>query len=318
MTDPLTIGGVTVKPGQNTYIEIPVAVLPTQTPLHLPVTVFHGKTPGPCVWLSAALHGDELNGVEIIRQVIEQMDVKRLHGTLIAAPIVNVFGFLQQSRYLPDRRDLNRSFPGSKRGPLASVLANLFLEEIVRHCTHGIDLHTGSLHRINLPQVRGNLENTETLECAEAFGAPVIMHAATRDGSLREAAQKRDIPVLLYEAGEPMRFNDEAISTGVRGILRVMARLGMRRGQAKRPKHTPTVVRKSQWVRVRHGGVARMAVTLGQRVRKGQRLAIVGDAFGHSSADVPAPVAGLVIGHTLNPLVNRGDAIVHIGEIHQE
>ncbi|MEQ8963814.1 MAG: succinylglutamate desuccinylase/aspartoacylase family protein, partial [Coleofasciculus sp. C2-GNP5-27] len=154
----LTIGGITVAPGERKRTEIPVARLPTQTLLSLPITVINGVEAGPRLWISAAIHGDEINGVEIIRQVLERINPSQLHGVLIAVPIVNVFGFIEQSRYLPDRRDLNRSFPGSPRGSLASRLADLFMTEVVSRCTHGIDLHTAAQHRTNLPQIRANLD----------------------------------------------------------------------------------------------------------------------------------------------------------------
>ncbi|MFW6198438.1 MAG: M14 family metallopeptidase, partial [Acidobacteriota bacterium] len=161
------IGGERVAPGETRRLDLPVARLPTQQMLSLPVKVLHGSRPGPRLWLSAAIHGDEVNGVEIIRRVLDAVRPEELAGTVVAVPIVNVFGFVQQSRYLPDRRDLNRSFPGSRRGSLAARLARLFLTEVVERCSHGIDLHTGSLHRSNLPQVRGDLDDPETRRCAE-------------------------------------------------------------------------------------------------------------------------------------------------------
>ncbi len=304
-----------VRPGQRRTVEIPVARLPSQTMLGLPLTVLNGRHDGPRLWLSAAIHGDELNGVEIIRQVLNRVEERKLRGLLIAAPIVNVFGFTHQSRYLPDRRDLNRSFPGSERGSLASQVARLFMREVVSHCTHGIDLHTGSHHRINLPQIRGNLADEETARCAHAFGAPLILHATTRDGSLRQAGTAKGIPVLLYEAGEPLRFNEDAIETGVDGILRVMSALGMRRGRVKRVPSAPVEIWRSQWLRARHSGIVRMDVKLGAKVRKRQQVCVIADAFGGAAASVRAPADGYIIGRTLNPLVNKGDAVIHLGEI---
>ena len=187
----IKIAGDEVAPCQVKQIQIPVAKLPTQTMMSLPVTVINGKEDGAKLWLSAAIHGDEINGVEIIRRVVSLINPQRLKGCVVAVPIVNVFGFIEQSRYLPDRRDLNRSFPGSESGSLASRLAELFMREIVANCTHGIDLHTAAIHRINLPQVRANLEDEETRQCAIAFNTPVMIHATTRDGSLRQAASKK-------------------------------------------------------------------------------------------------------------------------------
>lgn len=262
--------------------------------------------------MSAAIHGDEINGVEIIRQVLERVSPKELSGMLIAVPIVNVFGFIEQSRYLPDRRDLNRSFPGSPRGSLAARLAHLFMQEVVAHCTHGIDLHTAAIHRSNLPQIRANLKDEETYHCARAFGAPLMVHASTRDGSLREAAAKQGIPVLLYEAGEALRFDPYAIRTGVDGVLRVMASLKMIVSDGLLPPEGTLEVETTRWLRASRGGLLQLEVELGQTVAKKQRLGVIRDAFGDRSVSVVAPHEGLVIGYTRNPLVNQGDAMIHL------
>ena len=307
----IEINGSRIAPGKQERIEIPVARLPTRTLLSLPVTVINGRESGPRLWLSAAIHGDELNGVEIIRRVIEQVSPKTLRGAIIAAPIVNVFGFIEQSRYLPDRRDLNRSFPGSKRGSLASRLAHLFITEIVNHSTHGIDFHTASNHRINLPQIRANLDLPETLACAEAFGAPLLLHSAVRDGSLREVVAKRGIPVLLYEAGEALRFNETAIQVGVEGTLRVMARLGM--VEYDTPPDSPSMtLRETKWIRASHSGILRRTVELGEDVLPRQSLGVISDAFGDKKFKITARQRGIVIGCTQNPLVNQGDGIIHL------
>ncbi|MEC4986014.1 MAG: succinylglutamate desuccinylase/aspartoacylase family protein [Oscillatoria sp. PMC 1068.18] len=302
-------------PATRRRLEIPVARLPTQTMLSLPVTVIHGIEPGPKLWLSAAIHGDELNGVEIIHQVLSQVNSQRLRGTLIAVPVVNVFGFIEQSRYLPDRRDLNRSFPGSETGSLASRLAYLFMKEIVSRCTHGIDLHTASNHRINLPQIRANLDDSETYRCAKAFGAPIVVHATTRDGSLRQAATKRGIPILLYEAGEALRFDTKAISVGVEGIFRVMNVLEMYSVPDLLPPINSQEVSQSKWIRASRSGILRLQIKLGDFVDKRQILCSINDAFGETSVKIRAGVKGIVIGYTQNPLVNQGDGIVHLAII---
>ncbi|WP_318013921.1 succinylglutamate desuccinylase/aspartoacylase family protein [Oscillatoria salina] len=299
-------------PATRRRLEIPVARLPTQTMISLPVTVVHGIEPGPKLWLSAAIHGDELNGVEIIHQVLSKVNPQELRGTLIAVPVVNVFGFIEQSRYLPDRRDLNRSFPGSATGSLASRLACLFMKEIVSRCTHGIDLHTASHHRINLPQIRANLDDSETYRCAKAFGAPIIIHATTRDGSLRQAATRRGIPILLYEAGEALRFDPEAIRVGVEGILRVMNVLEMYSVPHLLPPKNPQEVSESKWIRASRSGILHLKISLGDFVDKKQILCSINDAFGETSVKIRAGVRGIVIGHTQNPLVNQGDGIVHL------
>lgn len=309
---PLQVGQATIGRGERRRVEIPVARLPTETWLSLPVEVVCGARPGPRLWLSAAVHGDELNGVEIIRRVIKVLDPARLRGTVIAAPIVNVFGFMNQSRYLPDRRDLNRCFPGSKTGSLASRLAHLFMSEIVNQCTHGIDLHTGSNHRTNLPQIRCNLRDPETRRCAQAFGTPVIVHAQSRDGSLRDAATKRGIHALVYEAGEPMRFDPQGIQLGADGVFRVLSVLRMWKHAKTAQRSEPIEVVKSTWVRARRSGILRLNVELGEHVERKQSLGAIADTFGDNSVTVKAPDAGVVIGQTNNPLVNRGDALVHL------
>lgn len=308
----LTISGTVIPERSRQQLEIPVARLPTQTTLSIPVTVIRGQAEGPVLWVSAAIHGDEINGVEIVRRVMDLLVPEQLAGTLIAVPIVNVFGFIEQSRYLPDRRDLNRSFPGSARGSLASRIAHLFMEEVVAHATHGIDLHTASDHRVNLPQIRANLDDAETYRCARAFSTPVLVHSTTRDGSLRQAATKRGIPVLLYEAGEALRFDKGAIACGVEGILRVMSVLGMYETALSLPALPPVEVRKTQWLRSPQGGILLLDVELGQSVKKRQKLGAIVDAFGKVGAKVTAPCDGLIIGMTQNPLVNQGDGIVHL------
>jgi uncharacterized protein len=312
---PIDIAGTTVAPGRRQLVEVPVARLPTATRLSLPIMVLNGQRPGPKLWLSAVVHGDELNGLEIIRRVLEVVRPRRLAGTLLAVPVVNVFGMVTETRYLPDRRDLNRSFPGSAKGSLAAQLANLFMTNVVAACEMGIDLHTGSDHRFNLPQIRGDLEDPTTLRLAHAFGAPVSVHAPLRDGSLREACRRRGIPVVVYEGGESDRFNETAISAGVDGVLRVLAELGMRTSDPSPPAAATTVVRHTQWVRARRAGILRSPVRAGQRVAKGDVLGIIADAVGDSRATMKAPFDAVVIGHTQHPLVNRGDALWHLADL---
>ena len=310
---PITLGGTTIAPGTEQRIDLPVARLPTQTMLSLPIHVINGHNDGPHLWLSAAIHGDELNGVEIIHQVLEQVNPQTLQGAIIAVPIVNVFGFIEQSRYLPDRRDLNRSFPGSARGSLAARLAHLFMKEVVSHCSHGIDLHTASNHRVNLPQIRANLDDPETYRCAQAFGAPAMIHANIRDGSLRQAAAKQGISVLLFEAGEALRFDLDAIKTGVQGVLQVMASLQMLTDPSQTiPGQISLESRETKWVRASRSGIFRLQIELGQAVTKRQKMGYIADAFGESNRSVQAPCDGIVIGFTNNPLVNQGDGIVHV------
>ncbi|MFP3949254.1 MAG: succinylglutamate desuccinylase/aspartoacylase family protein, partial [Longimicrobiales bacterium] len=203
---PLEIGDRTVLPGTREHLKLPVARLTTGSLLSVPLEVVHGRKPGRAVWLSGAIHGDELDGVEIIRRVLDRLRPETLDGTVVAAPIVNVYGFESGSRYLPDRRDLNRSFPGGKKGSMASRIAHLFMTEVVESCDYGVDFHCGSDQRENLPQVRADLEDEEILRLALAFGAPVVLHNSPPDGSLRKAALEAGARVILYEAGEAGRF----------------------------------------------------------------------------------------------------------------
>lgn len=310
----LEVGSLSLAPGQSGRVEIPVARLPTQTHLSLPVVAVNGRRPGPRVWLSAAVHGDEINGVEIIRRVLTQIRPETLRGSLIAVPIVNVFGFINESRYLPDRRDLNRSFPGSAKGSLAARLARIFMDEVVEQCQVGIDLHTAGKDRTNLPQIRADLDDKETRRCALAFGTPVVIHSRTRDGSLREAATRRGIRVLLFEGGEPNRFNEEVIVAGARGVLRVFNALGMMSGKrAASPQ--PLESRSSGWVRARRAGLFHLHARLGDHVQVRQPLGLITDSFAETEIPVRAPRPGIVIGATLNPLVNQGDALVHIASV---
>jgi uncharacterized protein len=312
---PFRIGELDVAPGRSATGELPIARLVTGTRISLPVQVFHGRMPGRTVWLSAAVHGDEINGVEIIRRVARSLDARRMAGTVISVPIVNVHGFLNGDRYLPDRRDLNRSFPGSPTGSLAARIADLFMTEIVSRCDVGIDLHTGSDHRTNLPHVRADLDDPETRKLAEAFGAPLMLHSRTRDGSLRGAATERGATVLVFEGGEALRFDAETLSIGVDGILRVLAELAVIDPDPRDPRPVPIESRRSSWVRSRRSGIALLDIELGEVVRRGQLLGVIHDSVGRRLGRITAPRVGVVIGRIQQPLVNQGDALVHLAEV---
>ena len=308
------IGGEEVRAGATAQIDLPITDLSTHVPLTMPVHVVNGRRDGPRLFVGAALHGDEINGVEVIRRVVKLSALNRLRGTLVAVPIVNVPGFLSLSRYLPDRRDLNRSFPGLARGSLAARLAKLFLDEIVEGATHGIDLHTGAVHRTNFPQVRVNLEDAEAERIAQAFGVPLLINAGFREGSLREAAHDRGIPVVAYEAGEALRFDEAGIRAGVKGIMRVMRELDMLPPlRSAAPVHEPLIVRSTRWVRAPVSGVVRIIRSVGVRVKEGQILAIISDPLGETEIEIKAPSDGVVIGRTNLPLVHEGDALFNIG-----
>ena len=307
------IGGETVAAGETRTVQLPVANLYTNTPVTLPVRVLRGREPGPVLFVSAALHGDEIIGVEIIRRVLRQRGLARLRGTLLAVPVVNTLAFLHQSRYLPDRRDLNRSFPGSDKGSLAARLANLFVTEIVGRAQYGIDLHTGAIHRPNLPHIRGDLGNAETLRLATAFGVPLLMNSAPTAGTLRQYTTEKGIPVLLYESGEALRFDELAIRIGVRGVLNVLRALEMLPAERKTAAlPVPAIARGSAWVRASGSGVLRAQVALGEEVSKNQILGVIGDPLGDNEVAVRASAHGIVVGRSALPLVYEGDALFHI------
>jgi hypothetical protein len=265
--------------------------------------------------VTAALHGDEINGVEIIRRLLQHRGLNHLHGTLLAVPVVNVYGYIRQSRYLPDRRDLNRSFPGSDRGSLTARVAATLTNDVLAGSTHGIDLHTGALHRENLPQVRAALNACEAMHgLARSFGTPVILDAELRPGSLRAAAAERGIPVLVYEAGEALRFDEFAVRAGLRGVLGVMRHLGMIRGRAgdRAIPRGPVIAHSTLWVRAPESGVLLSTTPLGAHVNAGDTLGILADPLRSADEPVVAPVAGIVIGRTNLPLVTEGEALYHI------
>ncbi len=309
------INGTQVTAGSRVTIELPVAQLYTHTQLCIPLDIIHGKEEGPVLVVSAALHGDELNGVEIIRRLLHHTSLRSLQGTLIAVPIVNVFGFIHKTRYLPDRRDLNRCFPGTAKGSLAGRIAYLFTENVFHHATHAIDLHTGAVHRSNLPQIRCNLENPGAEQMARAFGVPVIHNSPIQNGTLRGYGEARGVPVITYEGGEALRFDEASISAGVRGVLNVMRVLGMirsRRVRESRIIKEPVVARSSQWVRAEQDGVFRPEVGMGSRVRRNEVIGHISDPFGALEIEVSAPFSGIVVGRNNLPLVNEGEALFHI------
>ena len=308
----ITVGGVEIIPGSSATIDVPMASLYSHAPMSLPVQVNCGKRSGPTLFVSAAIHGDEINGVEIIRRLLRLPQLSRLRGTLLAIPIVNVYGFVSRSRYLPDRRDLNRSFPGSDHGSMAARLAELFMKEVVTKCNYGIDLHTAAVHRDNLPQIRANLDDPETARLAHAFHVPVLLNANIRDGSLRQVAADQGIPVLLYEAGEALRFDEHSIRAGVKGIVAVMRELDMLPASRSPKRNEPTVARASTWVRAGRSGILRAAVSLGARVRKNDVIGVIADPFGQQELEVLANAAGILIGRTNLPLVNEGEGLFHI------
>lgn len=317
--EPLTIGGIQINRGEQLRVEIPITMLATQGALTMPVEVIAGDESGPILAVTGTIHGDELNGIEIIRQLIPLLSPSSLAGTLVAIPIVNVPAFITQSRYLPDRRDLNRVFPGTKTGSQASRIAHTLMDQVVRHCTHLIDIHSASAHRSNAPQIRASLDQDEITDFAKSFGAPYIMHSAERDGSLRMAATANGIASIVYEAGDAGRFNREAIDTGLHGVLGVMHHLEMISAKdihIKKIKRVKTeasrVFYTSKWIRATKGGLFRSHVEPGQEIKRDEFIGFIADAFGEGMTVIRSPKAGVVVGITKNPVVGHGDALVHI------
>jgi len=290
---------------------MPVVKLYTDTDVSMPIQVTRARKPGPSVFVCAAIHGDELNGIEIIRRLIQSKSLKLQCGTLILVPIVNMYGVLSQSRYMPDRRDLNRSFPGSSSGSLAGRVAHTFVKEIVDHCDYGIDLHTGAIHRSNLPQIRADLGDKETRELAEAFGVPVLLNSTLRDGSLRETSVANNTRLLLYEAGQALRFDELSIRAGMRGILNVLSHLKLIR-RKQRKTFTPFMANASAWMRASTSGIVHNLKNLGDQVQRGDALAEIGTPFGEVTEIVRASRSGIIIGRQNIPLVQAGDAMFHL------
>lgn len=309
------INGTEIAPGSRKTVDVPVSTLSDHTPVNLSVHVIHGKKPGPVMFVSAAIHGDEVIGVEIVRRLLKADALHNMAGTLLAVPIVNSFGFLNNTRYLPDRRDLNRCFPGQAEGSMASRLAHIFMTEVVERSDVGIDLHSAAIHRTNMPQLRLTPGNERLRVLGQAFAAPVMMHSKLRDGSLRLAAEEAGVDVLLYEGGEGLRFDELAARAGVSGILRVMRQLGMIAAKGvPKARIKPVFCSASSWYRAPAGGLFRGYLTIGDTVEPGTVLGAVTDPFGEVETEVMADAEGIVIGRTNMPVVYEGEALFHIAE----
>lgn len=306
------IDGIEIKPGKRARINIDMGSIYDFTDVKMPVEVIRGRKAGPTLFISSTIHGDEINGIEILRRLLASRSLKNIAGTLIVIPIVNIFGFNDRSRYLPDRRDLNRCFPGLKGGSLASQLAHKFMREIVLKSDFGIDLHTGAFSRCNHPQIRCDTSDETTLELAKIFSAPVIVNSNLRDGSLRAAAAQAKIPMILFEAGEALRFDEKAIAIGLDGILNVMSAIGMIRRGRKNSSRKIFVARSSSWIRAPQGGLHISQVGLGKHVKKGEILGEISNPFGDRKVVIKASEDGVIIGLSTLPLANKGDALFHV------
>lgn len=305
--------GETIAPGERRTVQWIATETFEGVASPTPVVVTRGLRPGPVLCLTAAVHGDELNGVEIVRRVMAELDPKRVSGSVIGIPIVNLAGFRRSSRYLPDRRDLNRYFPGRPTGSSAARIAYSLWQNVLQYCDALVDFHTGSFHRTNLDQLRADLSQPDVRRMARGFGAPVVVHNAGRPGTLRRAATDAGIPAITYEAGEPMRFDPLATTEGAAGVRRLMARLGIAPEEDPPPGRQEFFFR-STWVRAERGGILFATVELGQLVAPGDELGTITDPISNQRTVVTAPARGRVIGMALNQVVLPGFAAFHLGQ----
>ncbi|MCM4167460.1 N-alpha-acetyl-L-2,4-diaminobutyric acid deacetylase [Arenibacter antarcticus] len=311
--------GQAILPGKGFLLNLDIAKLHTGTKIEVPIIVQRGKKPGPVLLITGGIHGNEINGVEIIRQLISKKYNRPDCGTVICIPVVNIFGFLNQTRQFPDGRDLNRVFPGSPRGSLASRFAYHIMKEIAPMVDYCIDYHTGAESRFNAPQTRVNKDDIESKELAKVFGAPFVVLANTREKSFREALANMGKKVLLFEGGKSLDINDRVTQSGISGALRVMDHLGMR-SFAEELKSMegrslqPVTIESSQWVRAKYSGMFHPFIALGSHVKKGDLLGSVSDPFGNFERIIKAAANGHVICINQSPIVNQGDAIFHISQ----
>lgn len=306
-----------IKPGQSVEINMNIAKLYTRTNVDVPIIVKRAKKEGPCLLLVGGIHGDEINGVEIVRQVITRGLNKPERGTVICIPLLNVFGFLNQDRKFPDGRDLNRVFPGSKAGSLASRFAFHLMTEVIPHVDYCIDFHTGGASRFNVPHLRINGKDPESFHLAKVFGTSFVKFAPNRENTFRESMVKLGKKVLLFEGGQSLSLDEGVTKSGVQGVINVMHELGIRDFSSMisewDKEHQPTIIRKSSWVRARYSGMYRPLVKLGQEVEKGTVLGTISDPFGDFEKSFKSPQKGYVLCSNLTALVNQGDALFHIG-----
>ncbi len=313
---PLNIGNAIIQPGERITLGLPTPELYSYTSMHIPIHVIHGKKEGPCLLVCSSSHGDEMNGIAIIHKLLNTALLKSLRGTLIAIPVLNVYGLITLSRNLPDRRDLDGSFPGSESGSYASRLAHYLTTEILSKATHCIDIHTAVPYQYALPQILTDLDLPETKKMAKAFNPFVVMHTKSEVGLLWQNA--RGIPTLVYEAGEPLRFDERGIRAGYRGILRVMHSLDMLKLKASF-EYEPVILRTSEWLRAPRSGLCQLTKKVGASLKEGEVLANLYDPFGSASKhQIVAPQQGIIISQNTLPLVNEGDPIVQLAKSTRE
>lgn len=311
MPEVIEINGEKIYPGEDKQVHISIARLPTYTSIDLPVRIIRAKEDGPVVLLSGGLHGDEINGIEIVRRLIAGNQLNLRSGTIIAIPLMNVYGFIQNVRGVPDGKDINRSFPGTKNGSLAKLVAYSIVNDIIPIIDYGIDFHTGGASRANYPQIRCVLDNEINLDLAKAFAPPVILHSGLIDKSFRKAAHRQNKQIIVYETGESMRFDEYGIQTAIDGTFRLLNHLGMRE-EKPTPAHKTTIFKKSSWVRSKVAGIFNPKIKLGDYVKSRQAVGRITDPYGNESVRVINRNAGRVIGLNNSPVVHKGDAILHV------
>jgi predicted deacylase len=306
------IAGHDIKPGEFREININIARLPSHTVIDTPIYVSRANEDGPILALMAGMHGDEINGMEIVRRIIDEGHHRPKRGTIVCMPITNVYGFLNFSREVPDGKDVNRSFPGTKSGSLASRVAYNLTHQLLPFIDYGIDFHTGGAMRTNYPQVRAMLSDAKNLELANAFSAPFTIDSSFRPNSLRKEASKKGKNIIVYEAGESLRFDQHGIEEGIEGTLRLMKHLGMI-DSAPSIREENKIIWSSTWVRAKHAGLFQPAIQAGKLVHKGEWVGTITDPFGEFKEKVKAPETAYVIGLNNSPVVNAGDALMHLG-----
>jgi uncharacterized protein len=307
----IIINGVNIKPGQKIQIDISIARLPSHTLIDLPVFVYRSKKEGPSLLLTAGIHGDEINGIEVVRRLIAGKMIYPERGTVIAIPLVNVYGFIHNSRNLPDGKDLNRCFPGGPTGSLARQIAHIIMEQIIPNIDYGVDFHTGGSRITNYPQVRAILNEEVNKELALAFGSPYVINSEMIDKSFRKEAFKMGKNILVYEGGESLRLDEFAIKNGMDGVCRLMGHLGMK--SQKYEQSNTIVLQSDTWTRARISGIFNAHVNYGDAVNKNQVLATISDPYGKTQVMVKSPYSGYVIGLNNMPVINAGDALFHLG-----
>ena len=312
MPEFIRICNTEIPKGEHVTIDLEIAKLPSNTTIKIPIHVFRSKRSGPVLLLMAGMHGDEVNGVEIVRRMIREELTIPDRGTVIAIPVLNIYGFINYSREVPDGKDVNRSFPGNRYGSLASRVAYYFLKEIIPHIDYGIDFHTGGGNRFNYPQIRCVLSNPVNAELAKAFSAPLTIDAKYRDKSLRRTAARQGKSIIVFEGGESLRFDHSVTQIAIEGARRVMKHLNMI-GRAKIRKEESIILKHSTWIRAPHSGLFKTNIEPGQVIKKNELLGVISDPFGDFDISIKCPRQGIVIGLSHEAVINQGDALVHIG-----